>query len=351
MLRATYSKLRGNIKRSVLSTKTGNIMNEMRYEFMARIRHAFKITRSRLGNRHGDFTTDKSIGYIDYVFKGNYTEFSGMESSFYNDKRILEIGPGDNLGVALMFIASGAQQVVCLDRFYSDRDRVKEIQIYKALRERLTDEEKTRFDSAVNLDNGLSFNKERINYIHGIPFEETETVFDTESFDAIVSTAVIEHIYNPEKALLTMDKLLKPGGLMIHDIDFRDHDVFSKHGMHPLTFLAIHPFVYTLMSKYNGKPNRKRLSYYVNIWEQFNYGITIFRTRILGNPDLLLPLREKFIYNTDYTDETIASIDRMRPSLAKEFRSLDDDDFLTGTALVIIRKPPSRYETAQNDGS
>ncbi len=323
----------------------------MRYEFMARIRHAFKITRSRLGNRHGDFTTDKSIEYIDYVFKGSYSRLAGLDPSFYSGKRILEIGPGDNLGVALMFIASGASQVICLDRFYSDREPEKEIQIYKAIRERLTEEEKARFDSAVSFETGLSFNKERINYIHGIPFEETETIFEPESFDSIVSTAVLEHIYKPEKALVTMDRLLKPGGMMIHDIDFRDHDVFSKQGLHPLTFLTIHPFVYSLMSKYNGKPNRKRLSFYVNIWKRINYKVTIFRTRIMGSPDLIMPLREKFIYNTDYTDKTIASITGIRPKLAKEFRSIEDDDFLTGTALIITIKPPAGDKAVSNGRS
>jgi hypothetical protein len=35
------------------------------------------------------------------------------------DKRVLEIGPGGNAGVALKFLLAGAKQVVCLDKFYS----------------------------------------------------------------------------------------------------------------------------------------------------------------------------------------------------------------------------------------
>ena len=52
----------------------------------------------------------------------------------------MEIGHGDNLGVALRFLAAGAAEVICLDKFYSKRDPERQREIYLALRAQLDDE-------------------------------------------------------------------------------------------------------------------------------------------------------------------------------------------------------------------
>src|SRR4051794_33313215 len=56
----------------------------------------------------------------------------GLES--LDGLHVLELGPGDNLGVALRFLAAGAERVVCLDRFAIRRDPDFERRVYERLR-------------------------------------------------------------------------------------------------------------------------------------------------------------------------------------------------------------------------
>src|SRR3989344_8004674 len=53
--------------------------------------------------------------YSEEVFY-DYFRYSGFTADFLKGKRILEIGPGENLGVALQCLAYGAEKVVCIDR-------------------------------------------------------------------------------------------------------------------------------------------------------------------------------------------------------------------------------------------
>jgi len=47
--------------------------------------------------------------------------------------------------------------------------------------------------------------------------------FKNESYDVIFSDAVLEHVAHPEAVIKEMDRVLKPGGLLFHLIDFKDH--------------------------------------------------------------------------------------------------------------------------------
>lgn len=52
----------------------------------------------------------------------DYFRFSGIEKQAFEGERVLEIGPGDSLGVALLMVGLGVKQVVCIDRFSTYRD-------------------------------------------------------------------------------------------------------------------------------------------------------------------------------------------------------------------------------------
>jgi hypothetical protein len=52
-------------------------------------------------------TLSDSLSYINNVFEG-YLKYAGISTPDFQDKKILEISPGDNLGVALKFLAAGA---------------------------------------------------------------------------------------------------------------------------------------------------------------------------------------------------------------------------------------------------
>src|SRR5437762_4146412 len=176
------------------------------------LRLAMGQVASANGSTHQSWPVERSVEYIGRVFR----EYLACSSLTPEGKRILEIGPGDNLGVALKFLAAGASEVVAIDKFFSRRDSQKERRIYLALRNTLTLVERNRFDEAVDLTEGIRFNPVRLRYHYGAGIEEATEELGSERFDAIVSRAVLEELPDLDAVFSVLDRLLEPGGLQIH---------------------------------------------------------------------------------------------------------------------------------------
>ena len=204
-------------------------------------RHVFCI-----GSTHRGLPLRESVSYINAVYD-DYLRYSGLGNADLAGKNILEIGPGDNLGVALRFIAAGAARVVCIDRIYPSRDNRQQYNIYLALRDCLGREEKERFDSAVTLkDRKTVFHGDRIRYIYGVDIKEADKAIRGENFDLIISRAALEHVYDIDSAVGVMDGYLSKGGYHIHKVDLRDHEMFTRDGGNPFTFLTIPSFTFSV---------------------------------------------------------------------------------------------------------
>ena len=223
-----------------------------------RRKRAFKAgnTVTAYGSTHEFWSLEKSVDYINLVHR-EYVEYSGLGAEAFRGSRILEVGPGDNFGVALKFLAGGAKQVVCLDKFYSERNVEQQTRIYHELRNQLSPDEQRVFDECIKLNGEIVLNEERLKYIYGHGVEEADQILEPGSFDFIVSRAVMHNVYDVERGFEAMDRLLAPGGQMLHKIDMSDENMFSSRGMHPLTFLTIPERIYYLMASDSGKPNRK----------------------------------------------------------------------------------------------
>ena len=97
-------------------------------------------------------------------------------------------------------------------------------------------------------------------------------------------------------------RLLRPGGVMLHEVDLRSHQTYEKHA---LQFLEYPSWLWRLMSSHNGEPNRVRMPAYLKISSE------------LGFDEIETTIVESF------PDELIAAV---RPKLASEFQTLSDDD-------------------------
>lgn len=290
------------------------------------------------GTGHSNRTLSESLNYVNDVFD-DYFSYSDISHEMIRNKRILEIGPGDNLGVALKFLSIGAAQVVCLDKFYSKRDTEQEFKIYQALRAQIDDVSKQRLDKVINLTNGIKIDPNRLRCIYGMAIEDVKKEFNSEYFDFIVSRAVVEHLYDTESAFFSMDRLLIPGGVMVHKIDFRDHGMFSSYGLHPFTFLTIPDGVYRLMKADSGKPNRRLINYYREKMIELNYDIKIFITQIVGNKEPVFPHKERIELGVDYSKSSISLINEIRPKLNKKFKDLSDEEIMITGIFLVGRKP------------
>ena len=290
------------------------------------------------GSTHSSQSLSDSLAYIEKQF-ADYCDYVELTPDDIRDSKILELGPGDNLGVALRFLGAGAASVVCLDRFYSKRNVEHEKEIYQALRRSLGPEEKARFDRAISLTDKIQFNPERLRIIHGGTLETfaDKLAQDYEAFDLILSCAVLEEIYDPDPTFAAMASLLAPGACLVHKIDLSDYGMFRNQGMHPLTFLTISEPVYKRMASDSGLPNRKRLGYYVEKMKEFGYRSEIFVTSVI--PTGRLEPATKYVPGSFKCDSSRSLVDEIRSRLASEFKSMDEEALLIDGVLLVARKP------------
>lgn len=214
-----------------------------------------------------DKSISESVEYIEAV-TGIYTSKLSAHGIEISNKTILEVGPGDNLGVALKLISLGAKKVICLDRFRCQRNENKVCAVYEELLELMTPKEREKASEAVLLTkDGYSFWSEKIQYISGIEVERSLEVLGRQIADIILSNSVLEHVYNLEETFRNLVLLLKPGGYMYHGVDLRCHNRFR--GKSELFFLTLPQWLWNLMGCNIGAPNRKRIGYYRGLFEKF----------------------------------------------------------------------------------
>jgi SAM-dependent methyltransferase len=268
----------------------------------------------------------------------SYLIYAGWDESQIAGKRVLELGPGFHIGVPLLFAAHGAGYVAGLDKFVPFQTGSYFRKFYSRLRDTLPDGEKAGFNNAIDLER-MTLHPDKAGYIYRKDLPEAVSELGLGSFDLIASNAVIEEIYDPGPVFAAQDRLLRPGGVLVHKIDLRDYGMFTKHGFPALEFLTVPEWAYRRMAEASGQPNRLRVNYYRAIAQQLGYSYRIYVTSILGVPSELVPPRERTELGRDYSDSSLQMIREIRPRLAAQFRNLSDEDlFITGI-FFIARKP------------
>lgn len=332
------------LKQIAKKTKSGIIVAKIYDDWRLKRRFKAGNPESLHGSTHSTIikNIDSSIDYINVQFN-DYLQYGNLSRESLRDARIFELGFGDNVGVALKFVAAGASKVVCLDKFYSKRDQEHQIEIYKTLRETLSKPEQVRFDDTITLDKEIKLNADKVQCIYGVDVENSKELTSCVPFDFVLSRGAIQDIYEPEAAFRAMDRILKPGGLMLHKIDLSDQGMFRENGMNPLTFLTISESVYRRMAINSGKPNRKLTSYYSNIMSDLGYETTMLITDIIGVGDVgkgdLHPHKATIALGTDYSEASLDLIREIRPSLAAKYRDLSDVELLVDGIFIIAMKP------------
>ena len=231
------------------------------------------ISKAKYKMRKGDFwirtrSVPENIQHIKKIFDALVNK-SGLGSSFFEGKTLIEIGPGDTLGVALMFIANGAQKVICIDSFKCVQETEKHVEIYEGIVNGFEGDEWERCQDTIGWSSGsVKINPEKIQYLPNIPFERADMIAE-KSVDVIYSYDVLEHTINVRECFRQMKRLLKKGGYCIHEVDLAGHGEFDAP-FHPLDFLRFSPRLWHLMNSNRGAPNRVRFGEYMNILSEMN---------------------------------------------------------------------------------
>lgn len=292
---------------------------------------------------------EESVRYIETEFR-DYLEYGGLDVAELGGKRILVVGPGDNLGVGVLFLAHGASRVVCIDRFEPERDQPHLSKVYLALRERLDQETRDRFDDAFrgDLRGKWEYEPERLLYLTGISMEECGERFPPGTFDLAVSRAVFEHLYDPDRAFTAMDRILAPGGRVAHKIDLRDHGMFSDGGRHPMTFLTFPGWLWRGMTAQSGRPNRRMYPYYARKMRELGYDGTLYITHIFGREGDLVPHPPSLRRGLDYDESDLGLVREIRGRLDREFSDYSDEELLISGVFLSARKPAPSVATTSS---
>lgn len=311
-------------------------------------RNRLKFRLGMIGSFSGSTTralsVDESVAYINRVFD-DFVRYGRLSPADIEGKTVVELGPGDNIGVLLRFLAAGAKRAWAADKFYSKHDLEHERQIYLRLRAGLTPEQQQRLNQAVQLEPDLKFRAETVQYFYGKGAQDFDEVVPHAAVDLIVSRGVLQEVFEIDRAFAAMDRVLKPGGRMIHKIDLRDYGMFSSLGFHPREFLTIHPLVYRWMAYDTDKPNRRMLNYYRSKMKEMGYEAEFYIAGLVvdgsyhGLEPEFQPHKLALVAGVDYHEREQQLIDEIRPRLAAEFRNLTDEDLLASAVMLVARKP------------
>lgn len=234
-------------------------------------------------------------------------------AAYLKGKKILEYGPGDVLGVALLMYAHGADAVHCVDRFPLSQISGKSLRIYWELLNALDANKKERalgaFKEFGKPESG--FNPDVIAYTvtpDGLSGKKRH-------YDLIISRAVLEHVNDLEKTIQDISDALKTNGVSLHQVDLKSHGLDRYK---PYDFLTWPEVLFKLMYSHKGFPNRWRVDKYREL-----AGKSGLHIRHLTPTGKLA------------THEVAA----IQPKLARQFRNIPGDELSWLGFWVLVEHP------------
>lgn len=224
---------------------------------------------------------DAAVENSLYVVKTYINHFFSHGIDF-RGKSILEIGPGTNFGTMFILKALGAHQVAVADPFLAEYDDTFHTALYNKLLSKVYEEfpeaDPELIEAAVqkrshSLENFSS-------YKCGL---EDMSAIPGQSFDIIVSNAVLEHLKDPLPAFAELARVTKTHGYGLHQVDFRNHNDFS----HPLEFLLMPEDEQTLfmMVRNYSCGNGWRVSEYKKLFEHNDFSVETLLPTGLADED------------------------------------------------------------------
>lgn len=191
---------------------------------------AYRILRERLqrgnGWRYGPSRVRRLLRKYRRI--ADFIDADGM--------KIIDLGcgPHNPLGVGVACYLNGARESISVDlRRIADPER-SAVALYDLLADYLVMPELWHWgyvDSAEMMRRAHSFGREALQRgrlmkgLAGVPCRHVvgDAWRDERGVDAIVSQSVLEHVGDLDELLEAMSQVLRPGGVMLHRIDMRDH--------------------------------------------------------------------------------------------------------------------------------
>ncbi len=279
----------------------------------------------------------------DFILIGKYTSahipnfkkfISGMKSLGLDNRikgaHCLHIGPGGFLGLEVLLYCFGMSRITSIDKYTfamnypeiagNQEDYLKIRQSIESLAGSVTEKREAlrRFEEIIiSRGDRIYLNPDRIDYI--CPVDMIDLQFVDESFDFILSFAVLEHVSHPGAAVENVARTLKQGGIGFHGIITRDHRCFSSvSGYHPFSFRC---------------HNQRE-------WDRIN------RRKLYQNRLLPIEWKAKFIESglqiqEYHITEEIEINDQTLSSFHSDFNKFSLKELSEADCTIIAQKPPA----------
>jgi len=275
----------------------------------------------QLTRETGRGSAEESVEDIASYFEGCFADYfrvlevdPGKIPGWLEGKRVLEYGPGDMPAVALLMLAHGAQEVICVDRFAMISLNKKNVGVLRRLIERLAAPARSRAEDCFRArgEPESGFRQERLRHI--VQPSGLSGLRDTA--DLVISRAVLEHTNDLSATFADLHAALRADGISVQKVDLRSHGL---HRSNPLDFLTWPTWLWWLMYSGKGVPNRWRVDRYRRDLREQALQVMHLAPTALAEP---------------------RDVSAVRPHLAEPFRDLSDEDLSwLGFWLVCKRAP------------
>lgn len=201
-----------------------------------------------------------------------------------NGKNILELGPGQDLGIGLILLAKGALKYNAVDAH--DLLSQSSEKFYKTLFHHL---EKNGCEKATiaklhqQLERLQSGRPDRLNYLWREDFDLS--VLDGEGVDFVLSQAAFEHFDEVDRTIKQLNHVVNPGAVFLAVIDLQTHTRWLRD-LDPLNIYRYSDSYYRLC-RYISQPNRLRPDEYREILADNGWGNVEIKPLSVLNPDYL----------------------------------------------------------------
>ena len=172
----------------------------------------------------GNSEVDRCINYdIQVVINWlQHLEKYTKHSCFLENKNVLELGPGSDLGVGVYLLSKGCAQYNACD--VNDLMKNTPENFYNVFLEKLRDDtciEKIKFLKQ-EINNLNSKTPSKLNYVVRDDFDLVDE-FGEDEIDIVFSQAAFEHFDNIDITIAQISAVCKPGAVLIALIDLKTH--------------------------------------------------------------------------------------------------------------------------------
>ncbi|MEO8187499.1 MAG: methyltransferase domain-containing protein [Burkholderiaceae bacterium] len=245
----------------------------------------------------GDSSTESAVEIAQY-FKASVADYlarvglSPVDApGYFGGKTIIEYGPGDFPGVAVLLAAYGAAKVYCVDRFAMVNLGEKNLQVLEALAKDLDEPARSRL---AELRTGAvggqqPFAPDKIEYV----VKPSGLSGLRKQADLVISRAVLEHVDDLQRTFEDMLHAMRPGATALHLVDLKSHGLHTRNA---LDFLECAPWLWSLMYSHKGVPNRWRINRYRDIVAALHVTHVEFEVTTRTDPSLADEVRPRLSY-------------------------------------------------------